>query len=285
MPPARPGNARPLPSPCPAHLLAWLHQHALLPLHNSRRPTAPPAPPRVPPQGGGWQRTDGAMTAFPSRAKRWETAEAAGTGAGVTREERLVGCLATTNPMGAPAWMGARGELEMGWGGSKQTPLSPVSSLAPSPTEILPKPQRATVLSRLSRPYPTSQLRREESAASQLAGPLAPPGASGGRWKVHGKLNPRPHGVSFRSQIAQRQLGCRRFNIPSQLPALITVTRDCSNVPRNVQALQRSVPTGDEAPRRDLGGKARPLHPAARPGAMEAAARDALAGKNGRAEI
>lgn len=52
-----------------------------------------------------------------------------------------------------------------------------------------------------------------------------------------------PHGVSFCSQIAQRQLGCRRFNIPSKLPALITITRDCYNIHRNVQSLERSVPT------------------------------------------
>lgn len=52
-----------------------------------------------------------------------------------------------------------------------------------------------------------------------------------------------PHGVSFCSQIAQRQLGCRRFNIPSKLPALITITRDCYNIHRNVQSLKRLVPT------------------------------------------
>lgn len=43
-----------------------------------------------------------------------------------------------------------------------------------------------------------------------------------------------PHGVPFCSQIAQRQLGCRRFNILSQLPALITIMRDCYNIHRNV---------------------------------------------------
>lgn len=92
-------------------------------------------------------------------------------------------------------------------------------------------------------PSPGRCHHQRESTNFQLFGPLAQLGASGGcgrgPWKPKW-LNPPP---PFCSQIAQRQLGCRRFNIPSKLPPLITITRDCYNIHRNVQSLQHPVLT------------------------------------------
>ena len=226
----------------PAHLLALLHHHALLPLHNRHCP---------------WAATALALCSDshhcpPAPHNQWGQEQSSGCGcipgmqgaAGhpqvMHNAESSVGALqGGENQAGA----GDRLAQHLPTMAHTQSPLPTHHLLAASPAAGSPVLGRspckgAALLCQMPNAPRCHCHAPTEDCANFHAGRHPWAGSFSGthRWPM-GRPNDLiqfPHGVPFCSQIAQRQLGCRRFNILPQLPALITITRDCYNIHRNV---------------------------------------------------